>query len=375
MPNNWPVTGNDWQYANWQRQDIKDAFIAAATERQINNLPSLPTSACQGPFWGYLYNSLQNSCDRYTKSHDISGASPVKINLATAYNGFTPAENPDWGFTEAWAWKVVSGQWGLHAAGWTFPELLRAVYGRDVPGWRRVSGPDLPADWTNLDDPAYTWSTIGWWENWGIVGPWVMHDIQKAFNFLRWRYVGGTLIGGDGQYKDAGNAGYNWNDTLVAARAAYNAASPTAITGGCWKQSMSYLYNSEFSASYSTGTLSPIVPNFFGGNVDDSRAISAHDYIYVFGRPDYGNPAHPEWVFDANGTNVLDNQLQLFEGPISHLDIRQPQQASLTLGTLDCPADPPYPQQGNTSYYKGYQAAFAAIQCFDVTGGFDYLLD
>jgi hypothetical protein len=45
-------------------------------------------------------------------------------------------------------------------------------------GFRRVTGNAWPADWTDLDDPAYSY---GYCQAGDIIGPWLLTDIQRAY--------------------------------------------------------------------------------------------------------------------------------------------------------------------------------------------------
>ena len=77
--------------------------------------------------------------------------------------------------------------------------------------FRRVPGPDLPADWTDWADAAYS---DGPMQAGDILGAWVFRDIQDAFNRLIWTQDAGTT--GIDRYRGNGGAsseiGENWLD-------------------------------------------------------------------------------------------------------------------------------------------------------------------
>ena len=58
----------------------------------------------------------------------------------------------------------------------------RYVAGLHPDGFRRVPGADWPADWTDLNDPAYQY---GLCQPGDIIGPWLLVDLQRGFSALR----------------------------------------------------------------------------------------------------------------------------------------------------------------------------------------------
>ncbi len=50
-------------------------------------------------------------------------------------------------------------------------------------GWRRVTGANWPADWTDYADPAFSY---GYCQSGDIIGPWLWDDLQDGYDALRW---------------------------------------------------------------------------------------------------------------------------------------------------------------------------------------------
>lgn len=73
--------------------------------------------------------------------------------------------------------------------------LLTAARHREIAqihenGWRRAT--TWPSDWTDLDDPAYSY---GYAQVGDIYGPWIFDDLQKMLTALKWTRPQATTYG------------------------------------------------------------------------------------------------------------------------------------------------------------------------------------
>jgi hypothetical protein len=78
-------------------------------------------------------------------------------------------------------------------------------------GFRRAT--TKPADWTDYDDPAYSYGVI---QAGDIRGPWIFEDLQKGLDALRWTQKDATRGFDIGSYNSSG-IGEGSGDTLADA--------------------------------------------------------------------------------------------------------------------------------------------------------------
>lgn len=72
-------------------------------------------------------------------------------------------------------------------------EEVRTRSGLDN-GFRRVTGSSWPTNWTDYEDPAYTY---GLCEAGDIIGPWLWVDLAEAFTVLKWsKLTSSTVVSG-----------------------------------------------------------------------------------------------------------------------------------------------------------------------------------
>ena len=72
---------------------------------------------------------------------------------------------------------------GLTDLPWLSLARWRELAGLHPSGFRRVPGAAWPSDWTDANDPAYSYGRI---EPGDIIGPWLLTDLQRGYSALRW---------------------------------------------------------------------------------------------------------------------------------------------------------------------------------------------
>jgi len=118
----------------------------------------------------------------------------------------------------------------------TFPHFtlidFRAVAGLHPDGFRRAT--EMPEDWTDLNDPAYSYGLM---KRGDIVGPWILVDMQNALSAMKWSsesmYSGdvsqGDLTKAVYTYWEEGETQQEWKDRTYAD---YLTATPVVDAGG-----------------------------------------------------------------------------------------------------------------------------------------------
>jgi len=150
-----------------------------ATFTEITDLTDLQDKA--------IHNELRDAFnERYSIHSNLTLYSPIsagadiqarsywagyQTNLIDAVNSFIdPAYDPH--LNPAPAPYEIS-QWMIDAG---------------IPyGFRRVAGANWPSDWTDYNDPAYSYGKI---QTGDIIGPWLIVDLQNGLNALRRTYYG-----------------------------------------------------------------------------------------------------------------------------------------------------------------------------------------
>ena len=131
--------------------------------------------------------------------------------------------------------------------------IMRALAGLHADGFRRVAGESWPTDWTDNDDPAYSYGII---QAGDIIGPWLWVDLQRAFSTFRMRTLASAFIGSSRYYSKTSSAS---DATYATAAAAQDAAWPAGWSAGA----AAFAASASVQGSY---------------NVQGDRAKSEHDF-------------------------------------------------------------------------------------------------
>lgn len=135
-----------------QDKDLHNEIRAAFNERYYAHTESLLYSANVA-----AGDDIQAQSYWQTYQDDLE-------SMATSAPWFDPTFDPD-------------GETGI--SNWDLSDWRTAA---DIPsGFRRVTGSSWPADWTDYNDPAYTYGTI---QVGDIIGPWLFVDLQRGLNAL-----------------------------------------------------------------------------------------------------------------------------------------------------------------------------------------------
>lgn len=198
-------------------------------------------------------------------------------------------------------------------------ESFRDVAGLHADGWRRATSWD-PAtdDWTDLEDAMWSrdGNGFGEMEAADIIGPWILDDLQKAFDALRWRL---KLVnhGGSAQWNAFTNVYYRECDgidsggdcaaALAAALADWSANSWQSGAGSCPNPTIP-AGPSGRSAYYDGGSFYRFSSLRWKGQayVSSIPLVSGLTYDWVAYLKLYGGGIWPTWN-DYDGTGMAQN--------------------------------------------------------------------
>jgi hypothetical protein len=136
-----------------------------------------------------LYTQIYRA---YQQRHDAANT-PAMVSPFLPVDGFDVQYYDLYSQLQAWLDGTGSESWAKyldHTASivgvadlprYTLAQW-RYVAGLHADGFRRVPGPAWPADWTDLNDPAYQY---GHCQAGDIIGPWLLVDLQRGFSALR----------------------------------------------------------------------------------------------------------------------------------------------------------------------------------------------
>lgn len=350
----WHTT--DWANADWASLDNLNDFIAALAERGTacgeEGAPFVTEGDdVQGTyFWGELdpfhtLTALQGRVvlfhDHFIQSHDLDGT-PRGAGYYDGYAGSLPA----------WTWENVCKAAGIWKDATHY-------------GFRRVAGPDLPADWTDVNDPAYS---FGYMQAGDIIGPWIMRDLQALLNLLVW--TSGTTEWLGGGYAGGATAG-----TIAAAKAAAEAdwhVDSDPIPDPAWAQSIVYAQGANWVAG-----LSRRAPTSRWLYVPNHRKSAIEFYLTPIKWPT--DWPYPSTTFDGNGDVGEENKLSLASTETNDDGDGDPEIVEITTTAFDASVKPNWCADEESS--RGYLTHALATPPFttpclirwNVAGGFAYV--
>lgn len=180
----WTINGINWQNADWTDVAVVRQLWKACNER-IRCYPIALGSS-------HSYFKLP------VAGGDIQGA------VATSPNPTTPTSTTyqqDGSASDTWYWQELQAvvaalctQFVATSLSWdgstdnsparlVFGDVMSEISGGERTHFRRVTGTNLPADWTDFGDAAYS---QGLMQVGDVIGPWIMYDLQAVLNKLRW---------------------------------------------------------------------------------------------------------------------------------------------------------------------------------------------
>lgn len=195
---------------------------------------------------------------------------------------------------------------------WDVTSMTTALYGEAKGGlFRRATTP--PTNWLNPSDPAYSYGVM---QARDIIGPWIMHDLQRVFNWMLWtRVLAGWWWAAVKSSSSSTPAAYNhWMDwALSTAHVSANwAAEPWySIT----YSSEPYCRSSYFWTHDAGGEYRYIENARQKGRLESSIYYERPYAISYFMKAGASNSLPPSMTFefDANGDPVIQDRYSLFD--------------------------------------------------------------
>lgn len=209
----WTTTA--WENVDWSEVAVLQDWYDAVEERRTSfsvepdhcwgARPPLGDDVHGASFWAALQNWIEENCIYFVRSHEYDGT--LRTNGTDFLDGLTT---------------------GIDKHIWDFERLMLSV-SQEVAAagdrkFRRVPGPDLPANWTDWNDPAYSYGPM---QAADIIGAWIFYDIQEALNRMIWTWAGhfNTLYDAkDGEWAveegEGENTRKNWSGTQESTKAA-----------------------------------------------------------------------------------------------------------------------------------------------------------
>lgn len=182
-------------------------------------------------------------------------------SMATSAPWFDPTFDPDG--------ETGIGNWDIDA--WRTAANIAS-------GFRRVTGSSWPADWTDYDDPAYSYGTI---QAGDIIGPWLFVDLQRGLSALTHSWWQLQELGQGITSAQRGGIGMDGDcqDALDAALADWLANS---WAGSSLSASCSIFGEEVYSTHYFDGSRSKVQPK---SQVYILNSLDTTYDIYLYATP------------------------------------------------------------------------------------------
>jgi hypothetical protein len=248
---------------------------------------------------------------------------------------------------------------------WTFANLMTAVAGGVASTSFRATT-DYPDDWTDYSDAAFSQAKIAVGD---ILGPWILADLQKAFNMLIWtrHYYEFTREGENNRKNGGATSEASWAAAKAAAETAYAGSTYTDGTCLVWSHGDYYVglvgWQAILNRVYQYGTA--VIPDDYAKSVD----------WYCYAKKET-HPFFEVIEFDANGDDVIEDKMSLWrtEAKAASSGTEWVTDTKVAGGSLTAPAWMTEPTSGQEKC-RGYIIDSAQLYCvarWNVANGFTF---